>query len=73
MDTGKGMDVARAFTMVNVKCAANQVRQDFNSQRFFERAGVKRKRLTRVRWRRRFKEAFKATVRRVEDMRRKGW
>lgn len=69
----KGMDVARAFAMVNIKCNANSVRQDMNAQRFHERPGVRRKRLGMLRWRRRFKEAFRATVRRVEDMRRKGW
>lgn len=73
VDTTRGMDVARAFQMVNVKCAANSVKQDMQAQRFHERPGMRKKRLVSQRWRRRFKEAFKATVRRVEDMRRKGW
>lgn len=73
VDEKRSMDVARAFQMVNVKCAANSVKQDMQAQRFHERPGMRKKRLVSQRWRRRFKEAFKATVRRVEDMRRKGW
>lgn len=67
------MDLARAFRSLEIKCNANSIKRDFNKQRFHERGGTKRKRLASERWRRRFKEAFKATVRRVEDMRRKGW
>ncbi len=73
VDANRGMDVARAFRAVEIRCAVNGVRQDVNKQRFHERPGMKRKRLVMSRWRRRFKEAFRATVRRVEDMRRKGW
>lgn len=73
VDASKNIDVARAFTLVNVRCASNKVRQDARSQLFYERPGTRRKRLLSERWRRRFKENFKATVRRVEEMRRKGW
>jgi ribosomal protein S21 len=73
VDADRNMDLARAFRTLEIKCSTNRVKQDFNKQRFHERPGMKRKRLASERWRRRFKEAFKATVRRVEDMRRKGW
>lgn len=69
----KSMDLARAFRTLDVKCSVNSVRTDFNRARFHERPGLKRKRLRQVRWRARFKAGFQAIVRRVEDMRRKGW
>jgi len=67
------MDLARAFRSLEIKCAVNNVKRDFNTTRFHERPGMKRKRLKQVRWRARFKAGFQAIVRRVEDMRRKGW
>lgn len=69
----KSMDLARAFRSLEIKCAVNNVKRDFNTSRFHERPGMKRKRLKQVRWRARFKAGFQAIVRRVEDMRRKGW
>jgi len=73
VDADRNMDLARAFQTLNIKCSINRVKQDFNKQRFHERPGLKRKRLATERWRKRFKESFRATVRRVQDMRRKGW
>jgi len=73
VDAERNMDLARAFQTLNIKCSINRVKQDFNKQRFHERPGLKRKRLATERWRKRFKESFRATVRRVQDMRRKGW
>ncbi|KAI9671117.1 MAG: hypothetical protein M1831_005203 [Alyxoria varia] len=67
------MDLGRAFRMLEVKCSQNSVRRDFNKQRFHERPGLKRKRLKSERWRARFKTNFKQVIRRVEEMRRKGW
>jgi small subunit ribosomal protein MRP21 len=68
-----GGDVGRAFREVEQLCGRNRVRQDFNKQRFHERAGLKRKRLHSERWRRRFKEAFRGTVKMVNKMRKQGW
>lgn len=68
-----GGDVGRAFREVEQLCARNRVRQDFNKQRFHERPGLKRKRLHSERWRRRFKEAFRGTVKMVNQMRKQGW
>ena len=69
----KGVDFGRALRNLGIACAANKVRADQMRQRFHERPGVKRKRLKSERWRRMFKESFKATVERVREMRRKGW
>ena len=69
----RGVDVGRALRNLNIACALNRVRQDLSQQRFHERAGIKRKRLERERWRKMFKESFRATVMRVKEMRRKGW
>lgn len=73
IDDNRQMDLGRAFNQLEIKCSVNKVRADFNSQRFHERPGVKRKRLRQVRWRRRFKVGFQAVVARVEELRRKGW
>ena len=69
----RGMDVGRALRSLDIACAVNKVRQDQSRQRFHERPGMKRKRLESERWRKMFKESFRATVMRVKEMRRKGW
>ncbi|THY79732.1 hypothetical protein D6C86_01720 [Aureobasidium pullulans] len=68
-----GGDVGRAFRQVEALCGRNKVRSDFNKQRFHERPGLKRKRLHSERWRRRFKESFRGTVKMVNKMRKQGW
>jgi len=67
------IDVGRAFKMVEMSCGRNRVRGDANKQRFHERPGLKRKRLRRERWRKRFQEGFKATVNRVKQLKHQGW
>ena len=69
----KGMDVGRAFRALEIACARNKVRADFNRQRFHERPGLKRKRLKSERWRRTFKEGFRGMVKAVNAMKKKGW
>ncbi|KAK3687083.1 hypothetical protein LTR37_019150 [Vermiconidia calcicola] len=69
----RGIDVGRAFRMLEMRCAQNSVRRDSQRQRFHERPGLKRKRLKSERWRRRFKETFKATVGMVQKMKAQGW
>ena len=69
----KGVDLGRALKNLSIRLGVNQVRADQFSQRFHERPGLKRKRLKSERWRKTFKESFKATVARVREMRRKGW
>ena len=69
----RGVDVGRALGNLNSLCLLNRVRADQSRQRFHERPGIKRKRLKSERWRKMFKQSFKATVMRVKEMRRKGW
>ena len=69
----RGMDVGRALSNLDMICALNRVRIDQSRQRFHERPGMKRKRLKSERFRRMFKQSFRATVLRVMEMRRKGW
>lgn len=68
-----GMDVGHAFTMLQREMSANKVPTQANAQRYHERAGMKRKRLRMVRWRRRFMGGFRATVKRVMELRGQGW
>jgi len=70
---GVGVDVGRGFRLLEQSCARNGVRRDANTQRFHERPGLKRKRLRRERWRRKFLEGFKATVGRVKQLKNQGW
>jgi hypothetical protein len=67
------VDVGRAFQLVEMSCGRNKVRKDLNTQRFHERPGLKRKRLRRERWRKRFLDGFKATVNRVKQLKHQGW
>ena len=69
----RGVDVGRALRNLDIACSTNRVRQDLSRQRFHERPGMKRKRLKSERWRKMFKQSFRATVMRVKEMRRKGW
>lgn len=69
----KGVDFGRALRNLDISCSLNRVKLDLSRQRFHERPGMKRKRLKSERWRKMFKESFKATVMRVREMRRKGW
>jgi len=70
---GGGVDLGRGLRLLEQSCARNRVRRDATSQRFHERAGLKRKRLRRERWRRRCLEGFKATVGRVKTLKKQGW
>ncbi|KAI1740805.1 hypothetical protein F4680DRAFT_417855 [Xylaria scruposa] len=67
------VDVARSFKMLAVQVAQNGLRRDFQMQRFHERPGKKRKRLTSERWRKRFQKGFKATISRVRELTAQGW
>ncbi|OJD28739.1 ribosomal protein s21 protein [Diplodia corticola] len=67
------VDLAKGLRNLDVICARNRVRGDFNKQRFHERPGLKRKRLASERWRKRFMDGFKATVSRVQYLKRQGW
>ncbi|KAF2196475.1 hypothetical protein GQ43DRAFT_255421 [Delitschia confertaspora ATCC 74209] len=69
----RGRDLVRGLGMLNSLLARNQVKRDFNKQRFHERPGLKRKRLKSERWRRRFKDGFRQVVGRVSELTAKGW
>ena len=68
-----GVDFGQAVKKLSMLLVNNRVRQDQRMQKYHERAGAKRKRLKRERWRRYFKEGFNATIGRVKQMRRQGW
>ncbi|KAH8654004.1 hypothetical protein BGZ60DRAFT_419135 [Tricladium varicosporioides] len=67
------VDLGRAFLTLERSCQQNRVRADLNRQRFHERPGLKRKRLRRERWRKRFGQGFQATVLRVKQLKNQGW
>ncbi|KAH6666207.1 hypothetical protein B0J14DRAFT_705260 [Halenospora varia] len=67
------VDLGRAFVMLERSCQQNRIRGDLNRQRFHERPGLKRKRLRRERWRKRFGQGFQATVLRVKQLKNQGW
>lgn len=69
----RDVDFGRALRTLGIQCAVNRVRADLQRQRYHERPGMKRKRLKSERWRKLFRESFRATVGRVKEMRRKGW
>jgi ribosomal protein S21 len=67
------IDIGKALRLMEMSCSRNRVRTDARVQRFHERPGLKRKRLAKERWRRRFMEGFRATVLRVKQLRNQGW
>lgn len=73
VDEKRGIDVGRAFRTMETQCKRNFVRQSFAQQRFYERPGLKRKRLKHERWIKRFKENFRGTVQLVQKMKKQGW
>ena len=66
-------DVGTALKFLNHLCVREGVVRDLRTQKFYERPGAKKKRLRSVRHKTRFKYAFKTTVERIKEMRRKGW
>ncbi|KAF2721410.1 hypothetical protein K431DRAFT_284792 [Polychaeton citri CBS 116435] len=73
IDPARGFDASRAFRQLEMNCNRNGVKRHAMRQRFHERPGLKRKRLHSERWRRRFKEGFRETVKMVQRMKRQGW
>ncbi|KAG9251602.1 uncharacterized protein F5Z01DRAFT_271949 [Emericellopsis atlantica] len=51
----------------------SKIKRLATQQKFHERPGMKRKRLRMLRWRKRFKDGFQATTRRVREMKKQGW
>lgn len=73
VDLKNNIDVATGLKMLNSKVTHNKVKLDFNKQKFHERPGLMRKRQKSERWRRRFKQGFKATCDRVRELAKQGW
>lgn len=67
------VDIAKSFTMLKRLVRTQNIKNDQYKQRFYERPGVRRKRLQRERWRARFKKTFRNAVERIKAMRRMGW
>ncbi|KAJ4420531.1 hypothetical protein N0V82_004304 [Gnomoniopsis sp. IMI 355080] len=70
---GRNIDFAKALVRLEMSVKVNRVKADSNAQRFHERPGLKRKRLLRERWVRRFKDGFKANCKRVTELAKQGW
>lgn len=68
-----GADFGIAYKRLSILLSLNKVRQDLKKQKYYERAGAKRKRLKSERWRKFFQAGFRATVAKVKRMRRQGW
>ncbi|KAL2020437.1 hypothetical protein VTK56DRAFT_8403 [Thermocarpiscus australiensis] len=67
------VDLARAFRLLHKAVATNGLRRDVVMQRAHERPALKRKRLRRERWQKRFKEGFYATLCRARELKDQGW
>ena len=67
------VDVARAMKLLDISCAINRVKRDESMQKRYERAGAKRKRLRRERWRRCFKTGFQHICQRAHKLAKQGW
>lgn len=65
-------DLNAAMNRLKTAIFVNNVRTDSNEQKFHERRGIKRKRMKRERFRKRFKEGFKKMVSIVLEMKRQG-
>jgi len=68
-----GVDVTAGMRKLDMLIATNRIRGDFNSQKFHERAGMKRKRLRSMRWRTRFKLGFHHMCSRAIKLKKQGW
>ncbi|KAF2091746.1 hypothetical protein K490DRAFT_61175 [Saccharata proteae CBS 121410] len=73
LNTNRGQSFADGLRLLDTLVARNGVRYDLKKQAFHERPGLKRKRLARERWRKRFMTGFKQVVSRVQRLRKQGW
>ena len=71
--SSKVKDLGSAIRILSIVLRSNNVLYDKKRQRFHERPGLKRKRLSSERWRKRFKVGFQAMVQKVVHMNRQGW
>lgn len=66
-------DPTRGFRTLDRKCAENRVKADARAQQTHVRRGQRRKLLRSERWRKLFKEGFKAELNTLKRMRKQGW
>lgn len=66
-------DLGAKLRALDVMLARNKVKGDARMQKFYERPGLKRKRLNSTRWRKEFKGRFTAAITRVNELKMKGW
>lgn len=66
-------DLGIKLNMLGALTARNRIRQDERRQKFHERPGLKRKRLKRERWRKRFSNSFASICSRATSLARQGW
>jgi len=71
--TADGADLVRKLGALSRLVKGNAIPGDFRAQQFHERPGLKRKRLKRERWRKRFSHNFMQICSRAESLARKGW
>lgn len=67
------VDIGKSLSILKKLVRTQNIKNDQQRQRFYERPGVRRKRLRRERWRARFKENFHNAVEKIKAMRRMGW
>ena len=73
VDPLKGRDLGRTFQILSALISRDRIRADFNKQKFYERPGMKRKRVKCERWRKKFKNGFVYTITRVQRLKSMGW
>jgi hypothetical protein len=73
VDGAKEANVSIRLRQLGALASANRIPYTAARQRFHERPGLKRKRLRRERWRRRFKDTFKSICKRVTHLTKQGW
>ncbi|KAI1909422.1 hypothetical protein LOZ39_003096 [Ophidiomyces ophidiicola] len=73
VDHIRGLDVAKAFVMMESRCAMNNIRNQEREQRYHVRKGLRKKEKRSQRWRKLFKAAFRAQVMRCQKLVKQGW
>lgn len=73
VDEKRGVDLNRAFRVMEMNCNRNGVRRQLREQKFHVRRGQKEKELKWARWRKLFKYSFQHTARRCMRLRAQGW
>ena len=73
VDPSKGKDIGRSFQILSALVSRDRIKVDYNKQKFYERTGIKRKRVRCERWRKKFKAGFVGTITRVQSLKNMGW